>query len=105
MGQTRGERQEWWAKVARRERIRTATGLTRKEEVYVTSQGRRETWEVVAAMDDGRVIEVISMMRGGAKSEKKNNPEEERDQKAGSEEKVAEGVEMERKNTLQEVAI
>ena len=41
------------------ERIRTATGLTRKKEVYVTIQGRRETWEGVAAMEDG----------GGAKRE------------------------------------
>ena len=34
------------------ERIRTATRLTRKQEVYVTSQGRTETWEGVAAMED-----------------------------------------------------
>ena len=32
------------------ERIKTATGLTIKEEVDVTRQGKRETWEGVAAI-------------------------------------------------------
>ena len=41
----------------RRRRL-TAIKQTVEEEVYVTSQGGRETWESVAAMEDGRVIEV-----------------------------------------------
>ena len=33
--------------------------------MYVTSQGRRETWECVTAMEDGRVIEVAKRMKCG----------------------------------------
>ena len=47
----------------------------------------RETWEGVAAMEDGRVIEVISMMRGEVKSKKKNpwTPGESEPEKVGTE--------------------
>ena len=48
-----------------RKRIQTAIGGAREEEMYVTSQGRKETWESVAAMENGRVIEVTVKMRGG----------------------------------------
>ena len=43
----------------------------------MTSQGRRETWESVAAMEDGRVIEATVKMRGGRgkkRSKKDRNP-------------------------------
>ena len=57
-----------------RKRIQTATKQTGEEEVYVTSQERRETWESVAAMEDGRVIEVAVNTKGGTgkKRSKKN---------------------------------
>ena len=48
-----------------RKRIQTSIGGSREEEMYVTSQGRKETWESVAAMENGRVIEVIVKIRGG----------------------------------------
>ena len=48
-----------------RKRVQTAIGGAREEEMYVTSQGRRKTWESVAAIEDGRVIEVTVKMRGG----------------------------------------
>ena len=51
---------------------RTADRLTRKEEMYVISQGRGEIWEGVSKMEDGRVVGVDSAMSGGAKSKKKN---------------------------------
>ena len=46
-------------------KIRTVTLLTREEEVHVTNGSRRETWKDVAAMEDGRMIAVTGMMRGG----------------------------------------
>ena len=58
-------------------RIQTAIGGAREEEMYVTSQGRRETWESVAAIENGRVIEVTVKMRGGMgkkRSKKNRNP-------------------------------
>ena len=58
-------------------RIQTAIGGAREEEMYVTSQGRRKTWESVAAMEDGRVIEVTVKMSGGMgkkRSKKDRNP-------------------------------
>ena len=57
-----------------RKRIQTAIGGAREEEMYVTSQGRKETWESVAAMENGRVIAVTVKMRGGMgkKRSKKN---------------------------------
>ena len=60
-----------------RKRIQTAIKQTGEEEVYVTSQERRETWETVMAMEDGRVIEVAVKMKGGMgkkRSRKNNNP-------------------------------
>ena len=60
-----------------RKRIQTAIGGAREEEMYATSQGRRETWERVAAMEDGRVIEVTMKMMGGMgkkRSKKDRNP-------------------------------
>ena len=48
-----------------RKRIQTAIGGAREEEIYLTSQGRRETWKSVAAMENGRVVEVTVRMRGG----------------------------------------
>ena len=58
-----------------RKRIQTAVGGAREEEMYVTSQGRKETWESVAAMENGRVVEVTVKMRGGMgkKRNKKNS--------------------------------
>ena len=53
-----------------RERVHTATKQTGEGEVYVTSQVRRETWESVAAMEDGRAIEVtVKMNAERARSE------------------------------------
>ena len=56
MGQTRGKDESGGLRLVRLKRwkkgFRTATRLTRKQEVYVTSQGRTETWEGVAAMED-----------------------------------------------------
>ena len=60
-----------------RERIQTAIEQTGEGEVYVTSQGRIETWGSVAVIEDGRVIEVAVKMKGGMgkKRSKKNwNP-------------------------------
>ena len=60
-----------------RKRIQTEINQTGEEEVYVTSQGRRETWESVTAMEDGRVIEVAVKMKGGMgkkRSKKNKNP-------------------------------
>ena len=60
-----------------RKRIQTSIGGVREEEMYVTSQGRKETWESVAAMENGRVIEVTVKMRGGMgkkRSKKNRNP-------------------------------
>ena len=37
-----------------RKRIQTAIGGAREEEMYVTSQGRRNTWESVATVENGR---------------------------------------------------
>ena len=59
------------------EKIRMTTRLTGEEEVCATSRGRRETWKAVAAMEDGRTIEVIGMMSGGMgkkRAEKNRNP-------------------------------
>ena len=45
--------------------------------MYLTSQGRRETWESVAAMENGRVVEVTVRMRGGMgnkRNKKDRNP-------------------------------
>ena len=57
-----------------RKRMQTAIKQTGEEDVYVTSQERREILESVAAMKDGRVIEVIVKMRCGMgkKRSKKN---------------------------------
>ena len=60
-----------------RKRIQTAIGGAREEEMYMTSQGRRETWESVAAMENGRVVEVTVKMRGGMgkkRNKKDRNP-------------------------------
>ena len=60
-----------------RKRIQTAIGGAREEEIYLTSQGRRETWESVAAMENGRVVEVTVRMRGGMgkkRNKKDRNP-------------------------------
>ena len=58
-----------------RKRIQTAIGGARADEMYVTSQGRKETWESVPAMGNGRVVEVTVKMRGGSgkKGNKKNS--------------------------------
>ena len=60
-----------------RKRIQTAIGGAREEEMYVTSQGRRNTWESVATVENGRVIEVTVKMRSGMgkkRSKKNRNP-------------------------------
>ena len=60
-----------------RERIQTAIKQTWEGEVYVTNQGRRETWKSVAAMEDGRAIEVTVKMKGGVgkkRGKKNRNP-------------------------------
>ena len=60
-----------------RKRIQTAIGGTREEEMYFTSLGRKETWESVAAMENGRVVEVTMKMRGGVgkkRNKKNSNP-------------------------------
>ena len=60
-----------------RKRIQTAIEGAREEEIYMTSQGRRETWESVAAIENGRVVEVTVKMRGGMgkkRNKKDRNP-------------------------------
>ena len=45
--------------------------------MHVTSQGRKETWKSVAAMENGRVIEVTVKKRcgmGKKRSKKNRNP-------------------------------
>ena len=59
-----------------RKKIQTAIKQTGEEEVYVTSQGRRETWESVTAMEDGRVIEVTVKMRSGTGKQRKQEEQE-----------------------------
>ena len=87
------------------ERIKTATGLTRKERSVRDKTGQERDLGRCGG-DNRRVIEVISMMRGGTKSIKEKNPStssgesepekvgtesatEEETQKAGPEEKIA----------------
>ena len=58
-----------------RKRIQTAIGGAREEEMYITSQGRRGTWESVAAMENGRVVEVTENERRNGQEAKQERQE------------------------------
>ena len=117
MGQTRGKDKsgglKWHSgRNGRKDQDGDTTDQKRRS-VRDKPRQERETWESVAAMEDGRVIEVISMMRGGSKSKKKKNPstssgesepENVGTESATEEEKLADGIEMERKKARQEMA-
>ena len=59
------KRAKFWAVRRRVVQGSAATKQTEEGEVYVTSQVRRETWESVAAMEDGRAIEASVRVKGG----------------------------------------
>ena len=88
-----------------RKRIQTAIGGAREDEMYVTSQGRMETWESVTAMENGRVIEVTVKMRGGMgkKRSKKNRNSWNTPSSESEPEKSSSTDEMHQQQTQQEL--